>query len=150
MLKLWVAVVLVPVLLAGCCFLPAPTKKQATHADVIGTWQYTADFDKTIITIEFKEDGTFRQVVKPTGQSKPLVQDGTWTLDGAHIHLENILTHAGISEQEGWVPEEAGWYLIDSTSGKPRLAIFGGTFSDPDSWQEFKRILVRPKEQQPL
>ena len=141
MTKIYTTVCCLSVLLVGCCFLPGPTKKKVTRADVIGTWQYTADFEKTIITIEFMADATFHQIVKPAGQSKQLTQDGTWNLDGADLHLENALTHEGFSEQNGWVPEAAGWWLIDNViSDRPAFVIFGGTCSDPDSWQEFKRI----------
>ena len=134
-------------LLVGCCFLPGKTEKKVTRADVIGTWQYTADFEKTIIAIEFMEDGTFHQIVKPVGKSNELSQDGSWNLDGADLHLENVLTHEGegLSEQKGWVPEAADWYLTDNINDKPPFVIFGGTFPDPDSWQEFKKIPMKSK-----
>jgi len=133
--------VLFALILGGCghAFLPTPTKKKVAPADAIGTWQYTADHDKTTIPIKLRGDGTFHQVVKLAGSSDPLEQDGSWRLEGAHIHLEKVLTHEGFSEQVEWVAETASWYFVES-GGKPPLVIFGGTHSDPDSWQEFKKV----------
>ena len=148
-MRIYLAVLAVSVLLAGCgqAFLPQRTKTKVRPAQVVGTWQYTADYGKTLITIEFKADGSFRQVVKPAGQTRQLVQTGTWKLDGASIDLEDVLTHEGFKEGKGWVPETASWDIIDSISGKPALVIFGGTHPDPDSWQEFKFIKAAAQSQ---
>ena len=138
-------VVLLLLFLAGCCFLPSPTRKKASDADVVGTWQYTADYGNTVITIEFKNDGTFHQVVTPAGQARQLVQNGTWTRNGADIELTDVLMEDYSGNQKAWVAEDTFWYLTDATSGKPPLVIFGGSFPDPDSWQEFKRIGESPQ-----
>lgn len=120
--------------------LPEPTKKTVTPADAVGVWIYTADYEKTSITLQIKRDGTFRQTVKPAGQAKPLSSSGRWTLDGADISLDKVLTHEGFSEGKGWVPESANWYFVDHAGGNPSVAIFGGTHPDPDSWREFKKV----------
>ncbi len=134
-------IVLFALILSGCghAFLPTPTKKKVAAADAVGTWQYTADHGKTTITIEIRTDGKFHQVVKLAGNSEPLQQGGTWTLDGADIKLDKVLTHEGYSDQEGWVAVPASWYFVES-AGRPPLVIFGGTHSDRDSWQEFKKL----------
>ena len=120
--------------------LPDATKKKVAAADAVGTWTYTADYEKTIITLEINNDGTFQQVVKPTGREESLSSNGTWELDGVWIRLDKVLTHEGYSQDKDWVPEEASWYFVDSLSGNPLVVIFGGTHPDPDSWQEFKKV----------
>jgi hypothetical protein len=120
--------------------LPGPTNKKIAAVDVVGTWAYTADFGKTVITLTINGDGTFQQVVKPAGQKDAITGSGTWKLDGAEITLDKVLTNEGHFEQKGWVPDAVSWYLIDCIGGKPPVAIFGGTHPDPDSWQAFRKV----------
>lgn len=119
--------------------LPEKTKKTVTAADAVGVWTYTADYGETAIALEIRNDGTFHQTVKPVGRAESLSSHGSWTLDGAKISLDKVLTNEGFSAGKGWVPEEANWYFVDNPSGDPPVLIFGGTHPDPDSWQTFTK-----------
>ena len=132
---------LIALFVGGCGFaaLPGPTSKTVKPKDISGTWQYTADYEKTKITLEVKADGTFSQSVVPTGATNVLTQSGVWKLDERnHIYFTSVLTHEGFENKDGWNAEEAHWWVTDGIETK--LAIFGGTHPDPDSWQEFMKL----------
>ena len=134
-------IVLIAVLVGGCGFaaLPQPTSKTVKPKDIAGTWQYTADYEKSKIILEVKADGTFSQSVTPTGTTNISTHSGIWKLDKRnHLTFTSVLTHEGYSEEPGWNTEEAHWWVTDGIETK--LAIFGGTHPDPDSWQEFKKL----------
>lgn len=133
--------ILIVVFVGGCGFaaLPQPTSKAVKPKDIAGTWQYAADYGKTIITLEVNADGTFSQSVQPTGTTDVLTQTGTWSLDAQNgITFTSVLTNAGYGENSGWVAEESFWWVIDGFETK--LTIFGGTHPDPDSWDDFKKL----------
>lgn len=133
--------VLLAVLVGGCGFaaLPQPTSKTVKPKDIAGTWQYAADYGKTKLTLDVNADGTFLQTVTPTATTNVLSHSGVWKLDERnHLTFTSVLTHEGFSDKTGWVAEEAHWWVTDGTETK--LAIFGGTHPDPDSWQEFKKL----------
>ena len=133
--------ILLALLVGGCGFaaLPGPTSKTVKPTDIAGTWQYTADYGKTHITLVVNADGTFSQSVKPTGTTNILTRSGAWKNDERnHCTFASVLTHEGFSDESGWVPEEAHWWITDGI--KTKLAIFGGTHPDPDSWQEFEKL----------
>jgi hypothetical protein len=130
-------------ILAGCgrAFLPNPTSLKVSASDLSGTWQYTADYGKTIITLIVRQDGTFHQTVLPSGSTNTLSQSGRWTLDQRnHINFDAILTHEGFKSTNWWIAEEANWFVTDGVGKQPKVVLFGGTHPDPDSWQVFKKL----------
>lgn len=129
---------LLMLLVSGCgvAFLPQPTSKTVTPEDIAGTWQYSADFGKTTITLTLNADGSFVQTVNPTGTTDILSHSGVWKLDERNrITFTSVLAP---SRESGWNAEEVHWWVTDGIH--TRLAIFGGTHPDPDSWQEFKKL----------
>src|SRR5512138_3029023 len=75
-------------LLLGCgCIgpaaLPGPTEKVVKASDIAGVWQYTADYERTMITLELRADGTFVQTVEHPAPMGPQVQSGRWSLEGS-------------------------------------------------------------------
>jgi hypothetical protein len=130
-------------MLSGCgpAFLPEPASRPVTTNELVGTWQYTADYGKTLIQLTIRPDGTFQQTVTPTGSTKTLSQSGRWTLDERnHIRFDALLTHEGYSASKGWTPEEVHWWVTDGIGKQPAVVLFGGTHPDPDSWQRFEKI----------
>ena len=138
-----ILVLMAMVVFAGCgpAFLPGPTSRVVNTNDVVGTWQYTADFGKTVITLEIKPEGTFQQTVSPAGGTNALSQSGRWSLDQRnHISFDAVLTHEGFKATNGWTAEEANWWITDGIGKQPKVVPFGGTHPDPDSWQRFEKI----------
>lgn len=140
---------LVPILLGGCPhLLPDKTKGKVTKADIVGTWQFEADpkwlhdvpQNNGLVTIVFKDDGTFDEKVVAPGKKEPLLQSGTWKLDRAHIELNNVLLWGATADVQGWGPASARWWIIDSGKWGVQLAIFGGCDRDPDGFHEFRKV----------
>jgi hypothetical protein len=130
-------------ILAGCgpAFLPGPTSRIVSTNDLAGTWQYTADYGKTTITLTIGQDGTFQQTVHPTGSTNTLSQSGRWTLDQrSHISFDAMLTHEGFKSTNGWAAEEVNWWVTDGIGKQPKVVLFGGTHPDPDSWERFEKL----------
>jgi len=63
----------------GPAALPSATPKMVAPANVVGKWQYTADYGKIPVTLEMKVDGTFAQTVKRGGPFKCIAAIGLWT-----------------------------------------------------------------------
>lgn len=130
-------------MLAGCgpAFLPGTTSRPVTTNDLVGTWQYTADYGKTTIELSIQADGTYQQTVVPAGSTNSLSQSGRWTLDQRnHFRLDAVLTHEGYKSGNGWTAEEANWWITDGIGKQPKVVPFGGTHPDPDSWQRFEKL----------
>jgi len=142
MMKNIVLPVAVAFLVGGCGFstLPGPTQKTVTKTDIVGVWQYPADFEKTIITLDLKTDGTFVQTIKRSNETESQVHTGTWTLEGTTPKLTVLKPVFGYPEKP-WIPEDANWWIIDSYQKGVTFAIFGAADDrDPDSCNEMKKL----------
>ena len=150
-LKTLLSITLLAGLLCGCGqpFLPRPTKKPVTPANVVGTWSlrdfrtmtengpamyYTATFS-------FSPDGTVFQTILPDGQTTPITNTGTWKLESGQIYLEHLLQEDwNVQEKKGeWTPKSAIWWMIHVPLNEPELIVFGGLFPDPDAYQSMKK-----------
>jgi hypothetical protein len=151
-MKVIVATLVVVTCLTGCGQwggLPEPTSKPVSKADVLGVWSWQASRPMKVntsvsytVTIEMKTDGAFVQEILVAGQTNAVKQSGTWTLDGSKIRFSDLLQEdfdfdAGVGK---WKAYEATWWMTDTFDKKQPLALFGGLFGDPDSFQEFKKL----------
>ncbi len=105
---------------AGCSYLPDPTTRTVTPADIAGTYTYVTD-DDNVVTVHFNADGTIE-----IENSAQYSDSGTWTLDGAEISFDikdRVLA--------------SGWYVTDTEDGG--FAIMGGE-GDPDGWEGMQRV----------
>ncbi len=141
--RILTACVLVTIL-GGCCIgpaaLPGPTKKAVKASDITGVWQYTADYEKTTITLELKADGTFIQTVKYIAPSEPQMHTGTWSLEGSSPKLRVLKPVFG-KPNDPWVLADANWWIVDSYQEGVKFALFGAADDyDPDNCFEFKKL----------
>jgi hypothetical protein len=127
------------------------TAKPWAEKDIFGSWQYRENggTSPATITITFNPDGTFDQLIMPDNGGARLTQRGSWAIRGTTTQP----THRGLVEGRlnvydalmydggGWRPHDWDWWLvIDSPQRPGQLAISGGTFPDPDVYQEFLKL----------
>lgn len=132
----------IAIIINGCGYsdLPEPTQKKISTEDIVGIWQYPANYGKTIISIELNIDGAFTQIIKHSGQKKLKIHKGTWELDVTSPKL-TVLKPAFGDSSKPWVLEEAHWWIVDSHQKGIKFAIFGAADDrDADSCNEFKKI----------
>lgn len=120
--------------------LPGPTQKNVTPADIVGVWEYPADNNTTVVTLDLKADGSFVQSIARAGDEQPQVHQGEWKLDGATPEL-TVLRPVFAEASQPWILEEVNWWVVDSQQGGLTFAICGSADDrDPDSYWEFEKI----------
>ena len=142
MMKAIFSLLVFTLLIGGCghAALPGATQKNVTKADIVGVWQYPAEYEKTTVTLDLKADGAFVQTIKRSGQTKAQVHSGIWDLEGTTPKL-TVLKPVFGDASKPWVLEEANWWIIDSYRDGVTFAIFGAADDrDPDSCWEFKKL----------
>ena len=102
-----------------------PTGKPVMVDDVIGRWQFYLDRASVTVSVDFRPDGTFSEMILANQGGVRECPGGTWTLEGALVHLTGYITAV-----EG-VSESRTWWMIDTPSG---LALFGGDDADPQTF----------------
>ncbi|VTR96503.1 Uncharacterized protein OS=Leptospira santarosai serovar Shermani str. LT 821 GN=LSS_13204 PE=4 SV=2 [Gemmata massiliana] len=124
----------------GPAFLPKATAEKVTPADIVGTWQYPAEFGATAVTIELKAGGRFVQTVRHAG-GRVQAHEGPWALDGPYPRLEVLKPVSGEPRGQEWVVEGVRWWVVGSHREGVRFALFGAAGDhDPDSCAEFERV----------
>jgi hypothetical protein len=114
---------------------PEATNRPVAVSDLVGTWRYFTTDQKTTIDITLHADGSFSQeVTPPTGQK--LQASGKWDLQRNLILMESPL----MLWDNSWRPGTAVFMVIDSQKKPGTLAVFGGTFNDPDVYSELIRV----------
>ncbi|WFB34380.1 hypothetical protein P3T73_09420 [Kiritimatiellota bacterium B12222] len=128
---------------SGCgpAFLPGPTSKTVFTSDIVGTWQYPADYGETTVTIEFKADHSFVQTIIPAPPAPHQIHTGTWALDHNAPQLTLLKPVFGDSTQP-WILEAASWWMIDSVRNPDLSVSICGAADDrdPDSCFEMKKL----------
>lgn len=139
MMKTEISIIVAGLIAAGCgpAFLPDATQAPVTDANVVGSWVYTGYSAGTPATITFATNHTFVQSVTTTGGT--LGATGSWTRVGANLTVSRVLME-DVPRPPAWTESEGMWWLTDSRLAPGTLAIFGGSFPDPDAYQEFRRI----------
>jgi hypothetical protein len=123
----------------GPAALPEATKEKVTSADIVGTWEYPADFGKTTITLDLKPNGTFVQTIRHKNGNIQ-THEGTWTLDDSRPELKVLKPVFG-EPDKAWIEEGASWWIVESHRKGVKFAIFGAADDrDPDSCEEFEKI----------
>lgn len=134
-------VILVLILFLSQCgpaFLPEPTKRKVSRKDLVGSWEYFADYRKTRIVLDLKIDGTFSQTIERSENSKPQIHKGNWKIQGSDI-LIRVLKPVHNGSEESWNLDWVHWWIMDTEHSK--FAIVGAADdSDPDNCFEFTRI----------
>ena len=102
-----------------------PTGNPITVDDVVGRWQFYLDRASVTVSVDFRPDGTFSEMVLANQGGVREWPGGTWTLEGPLVHLAGYVTAV-----EG-VSESRTWWMIDTPSG---LALFGGDDADPQTF----------------
>jgi hypothetical protein len=108
--------------------LPQETARPVLEQDVLGVWETTVD--GMTMSIEFKPDHSFRQVVWTQFSIK--TQDGTWNLENGSLHLQQCLAESG----NALVPASVIWWFVDANAD---VELLGGLSKDPDSWTTLKK-----------
>lgn len=100
-----------------------------------GTWQFVKyagyESDKTV-TVRFLPNATYSQTIKDAKGVVKQCQGGTWELRDSWVELK------GYTSAEWGTVDSMSWYFIDEYSGG--VVLFGGDSSDPDSFNELKRV----------
>ncbi len=104
----------------ACGWLPDPTTRSVTLADLAGRYTYTVG--EQTVTVQLNADGTFEIANSPT----LTCSQGTWELNQAEITLECPGKYL-----------VSGWYVTDGAEGA--FAILGGE-GDPDTWDGLQRV----------
>lgn len=118
----WIAVGLLAVLSTACGILPwmpSPTSRPVTMADVAGRWTY--GYQEHMVIVQLNADGTF--IIENSPESSGV---GTWSLVGPDIEF---------AYDDG--ARMCCWYIIDRREGD--FAIMGGD-GDPDGWGGLFRV----------
>ena len=102
-----------------------PTGKPVMVDDVIGRWQFYLDRASVTVSVDFRPDGTFSEMILANQGGVRECPGGTWTLEGALVHLTGYVTAV-----EG-ASESRTWWMVDTSSG---LALFGGDDADPETF----------------
>jgi hypothetical protein len=102
-----------------------PTDRLVGLDDVVGTWRCYWDGLALTLSIDFRRDGRFVQRIIPNQGRIQEFQNGTWTLQGAFVHL------TGYVSSKGLVTESCTWWMADTPSG---FALFGGEGRDIHSF----------------
>lgn len=135
-------------LFGGC---PAPRghlqplpRRAVTPGDVIGAWRYaslpTEDGSRGwIITVEFSEDGTFRQTLVPPRARNLIVHTGAWRIEGQALKLEMLIVWDETAANH-WAPRAQTWPMIESAKRSGAPAVFGGLAADHSLDEELDRI----------
>ncbi|PJZ53713.1 hypothetical protein [Leptospira adleri] len=134
--------VLLCLLLAECgpAFLPEPTNEKVTRKDLVGSWEYFADYQKTRIVLDLKANGTFIQTIERPSDPKPQIQRGRWDLKDSELRIK-LLKINPENRSGPWILDWAHWWIVESTKGGSNFAISGAADdSDPDNCFEFDRI----------
>ncbi|MFN3158763.1 MAG: hypothetical protein ACE37I_05580 [Rubinisphaera brasiliensis] len=117
----------------GSYFLPAPTTRPVSIADLAGEWTYEPLLDdRARVLLELKPDNTYVQTV--TLPQRVQTSPGRWQIEDGHIKLSAVLGPAGDWNQ----PDHESWRIIDHEEGGHGFAILGGA-GDPDLWVILQR-----------
>ena len=120
--------------------LPERTRKTVKPSDIVGTWQYQAWPLSRFITIEFRSNGEFVQVIPQFTEDGSIQHKGTWRLEGAHLVLEDILI--GLEEEEPTKANVKWWIAEIMMRGDPdAFVVFGGDSLDERFWAFFVPLL---------
>jgi hypothetical protein len=126
----------------------AATKRPWGAAEIVGTWQYPSEYPRGVVMITFNPDGTFQQIVPTPGSTRSMSQAGHWAIErksgvknsgfvGGQVNVYGAL----MFKDNKWVPDEWTWWkVVDSKRRPGEMTIFGGTFPDPDVYDEFTRV----------
>lgn len=143
-----VGLVFVPWLFGGC---PAPRAhpwtpplRAVTAGDVIGAWRYAGVPDEAgnggwIVTVEFADDGTFRQTLVPPRARNLIVQTGSWRLEGQALKLESLIVWDETAASH-WARRGQTWPMMQSAKNAGALAVCGGLAADHSLDRELDRI----------
>ncbi len=124
----------------GPAFLPEPTKEKVTRGDLVGSWEYFADYQKTKIVLDLKLDGTFVQTIERSGNPKLQFQKGKWKINGSDLIIK-VLKPVHDGSDEPWFLDWARWWIMDSRQKGLKFGIIGAADDrDPDNCFEFKKI----------
>jgi hypothetical protein len=125
----------------GPAFLPGPTKKTVNVVDLVGTWQYPANYGETEVTLELKENGTFIQTIRKSTGGIPRTYTGMWKLDGVRPQITLLKPVFGKYDKP-WTLEKVNWWVMDSVvNDKTEFSICGAADDrDPDSCFEMKKL----------
>lgn len=117
----------------GSYFLPAPTTRPVSIADLAGVWTYDPlQDDRARVLLELKPDNTYVQTV--TLPQRVQTSLGRWQIDDGHIELNAVLGPADDWNQ----PDRESWRIIDHAEARNGFAILGGA-ADPDLWVILQR-----------
>jgi hypothetical protein len=102
-----------------------PTRNPVTLYDLVGQWQFYLDSASRTVNIDFRDDGTFAQRIILNQGGIQECPGGTWSLEGALVHLTGYVTVGDGTSQS------CTWRIIDTPSG---LALYGGDGPDAPSF----------------
>jgi len=129
-------------LIGGCGFaaLPGPTQKEVTKSDLVGVWQYPADYEETTVTLDLRADDSFTQTIQRSGKAKPQIHTGSWKLEDNSPKLKVLKPVFGYPRRP-WVLEDVNWWMVSSYQKGIDVAICGAADDrDPDSCFEMRKL----------
>jgi len=116
--------------LCGCEKVSAPIPPSA----IVGIWSYSGDGGN--VTIEFRTDRTYQQVVTTVPSNQRLEQTGEWVLqDDNLLGFKEILMYDEVGGK--WIKSFGVWTVFRDS--KNSVSIRGGTVNDPDYDVTLKR-----------
>jgi hypothetical protein len=136
------AAILMVILLTSCS-RPGPTTRSFQRADITGEWTHRDSGPATqsssqsyTVSLNLREDGAFKQVIKIDGDPAVQKASGTWVLTGSRISLKGLLTHDWdrVSDTATWTKADADWWFVDWHDSDQRVALFGALHPDPDAF----------------
>lgn len=134
---------LVALILTGGCRSEKPPPGPVGRADVIGAWRYADvaddDADRWVVTIQFADDGTFRQTLVPPHARNPIGQTGIWRLEGGAVKVGPLIVWDE-STAGHWTQREQAWPVRLSAKRPGTLALCGGLAADHSLDREMDRI----------
>lgn len=137
-----------PLLLGGCPSpkkqAPAPPLRAVLAGDVVGAWRY-ADVPEEesgggwIVTIEFADDGSFRQTLVAPQARHRIVQTGIWRIENAALKMEPMILWDEAAAGH-WIRGAQTWPVVANTRRPGAFAIRGGLAADTALDHELARI----------
>jgi hypothetical protein len=144
-------IMMLAICLTGCgqiIGVPNATTRQLTRGDVVGLWTKqdsramksdAADVTYTL-SIQINGDSTYTQTIDLGTGAPPIVNKGTWALNGANITFSNMRVETWDFDQGTWRAQREQWWFIDELANTPPVALYGGLKSALESYGKFTKI----------